>query len=167
MSNILDILNDRLPSGICEAFPDRLPSSIREAFPDRLPSSIREAFPDLSNSEIKSFIYYSENTDATLEMVDKILQMNNYKVMCLFDSKENQINKNGVINNKCNTKTLNSINLFVSNKRTIANSPIIILNNLSLESINLIKSDYVLKRPKSYYLSVIVIGSTVTDIFEN
>ena len=143
MSNILDILNDRSPSGI------------------------REAFPDLSNSEIKSFIYYSENTEETLEMIDKILLMNNYKVMCLYDSKENQIDKNGVINNKCNIQTLNSINLFVSNKRTIANSPIIILNNLSLESINLIKSDYVLKRPKSYYLSVIVIGSMVTDIFEN
>ena len=71
------------------------------------------------------------------------------------------------INNKCNSKTLSNINLFVSNKRTIANSPIIILNNLSLESINLIKSDYVLKRPKSYNLSVIVIGSPVTDIFEN
>ena len=155
MSNILDILNDRLPSGI------------REAFPDRLPSGIREAFPDLSNSEIKSFIYYSENTEETFKMIDKILQMNNYKVMCLYDSKENQIDKNGVINNKCNIQTLNSINLFVSNKRTIANSPIIILNNLSLDSINLIKSDCVLKRPKSYNLSVIVIGSSVTDIFEN
>ena len=143
MSNILDILNDRSPSGI------------------------REAFPDLSNSEIKSFIYYSENTEETFKIIDKILQKNNYKVMCLYDSKENQINKNGVINNKCNIQTLNNINLFVSNKRTIANSPIIILNNLSLESINLIKSDYVLKRPKSYNLSVIVIGSTVTDIFEN
>jgi hypothetical protein len=143
MSNILDILNDRSPSGI------------------------REAFPDLSNSEIKSFIYYSENTEETFKIIDKILQKNNYKVMCLYDSKENQINKNGVINNKCNIQTLNNINLFASNKRTIANSPIIILNNLSLESINLIKSDYVLKRPKSYNLSVIVIGSTVTDIFEN
>ena len=143
MSNILDILNDRLPSGI------------------------REAFPDLSNSNIKSFIYYSENTEETFKMMDKILQMNNYKVMCLYDSKENQIDKNGVINNKCNIQTLNSINLFVSNKRTIANSPIIILNNLSLESINLIKSDCVLKRPKSYNLSVIVIGSSITDIFEN
>ena len=143
MSNILDILNDRSPSGI------------------------REAFPDLSNSEIKSFIYYSENTEETFKIIDKILQKNNYKVMCLYDSKENQINKNGVINNKCNIQTLNNINLFVSNKRTIANSPIIILNNLSLESINLIKSDYVLKRPKSYNLSVIVIGSSVTDIFEN
>jgi hypothetical protein len=130
-------------------------------------SNILDIFNDLSNSEIKSFIYYSENTEETLKMIDKILQMNNYKVMCLYDSKENQINKNGVINNKCNIQTLNNINLFVSNKRTIANSPIIILNNLSLESINLIKSDYVLKRPKSYYLSVIVIGSTVTDIFEN
>jgi hypothetical protein len=155
MSNILDIFNDRLPSGI------------REAFPDRLPSGIREAFPDLSNSNIKSFIYYSENTEKTLKMIDKILQMNNYKVMCLYDSKENQIDKNGVINNKCNIQTLNNINLFVSNKRTIANSPIIILNNLSLESINLIKSDCVLKRPKSYNLSVIVIGSMITDIFEN
>ena len=153
--NILDIFNDRLPSGI------------REAFPDRLPSGIREAFPDLSNSNIKSFIYYSENTEETFKMMDKILQMNNYKVMCLYDSKENQIDKNGVINNKCNIQTLNSINLFVSNKRTIANSPIIILNNLSLDSINLIKSNYVLKRPKSYNLSVIVIGSPVTDIFEN
>lgn len=130
-------------------------------------SNILDIFNDLSNSEIKSFIYYSENTEETLKMIDKILQMNNYKVMCLYDSKENQINKNGVINNKCNSKTLSNINLFVSNKRKIANSPIIILNNLSLESINLIKSDYVLKRPKSYYLSVIVIGSTVTDIFEN
>jgi len=130
-------------------------------------SNILDIFNDLSNSEIKSFIYYSENTEETLKMIDKILQMNNYKVMCLYDSKENQINKNGVINNKCNSKTLSNINLFVSNKRTIANSPIIILNNLSLESINLIKSDYVLKRPKSYYLSVIVIGSTVNDIFEN
>ena len=130
-------------------------------------SNILDIFNDLSNSEIKSFIYYSENTEETFKMIDKILQMNNYKVMCLYDSKENQINKNGVINNKCNIQTLNSINLFVSNKRTIANSPIIILNNLSLESINLIKSDYVLKRPKSYNLSVIVIGSTVTDIFEN
>ena len=130
-------------------------------------SNILDIFNDLSNSEIKSFIYYSENTEETLEMIDKILLMNNYKVMCLYDSKENQIDKNGVINNKCNIQTLNSINLFVSNKRTIANSPIIILNNLSLESINLIKSDYVLKRPKSYYLSVIVIGSMVTDIFEN
>jgi hypothetical protein len=143
MSNILDIFNDRSPSGI------------------------REAFLDLSNSEIKSFIYYSENTEETFKIIDKILQKNNYKVMCLYDSKENQINKNGVINNKCNIQTLNNINLFASNKRTIANSPIIILNNLSLESINLIKSDYVLKRPKSYNLSVIVIGSTVTDIFEN
>jgi hypothetical protein len=130
-------------------------------------SNILDIFNDLSNSEIKSFIYYSENTEETFKMIDKILQTNNYKVMCLYDSKENQINKNGVINNKCNSKTLSNINLFVSNKRTIANSPIIILNNLSLESINLIKSDYVLKRPKSYYLSVIVIGSTVTDIFEN
>jgi ABC-type multidrug transport system ATPase subunit len=130
-------------------------------------SNILDILNDLSNSEIKSFIYYSENTDTTLEMIDKILQMNNYKIMCLFDSKENQINKNGVINNKCNSKTLSNINLFVSNKRTIANSPIIILNNLSLESINLIKSDYVLKRPKSYNLSVIVIGSPITDIFEN
>ena len=130
-------------------------------------SNFLDIFNDLSNSEIKSFIYYSENTEETLEIIDKILQTNNYKVMCLYDSKENQINKNGVINNKCNSKTLSNINLFVSNKRTIANSPIIILNNLSLESINLIKSDYVLKRPKSYYLSVIVIGSMVTDIFEN
>ena len=130
-------------------------------------SNILDIFNDLSNSEIKSFIYYSENTEETFKMIDKILQMNNYKVMCLYDSKENQINKNGVINNKCNIQTLNNINLFVSNKRTIANSPIIILNNLSLESINLIKSDYVLKRPKSYYLSVIVIGSKFTDIFEN
>jgi len=130
-------------------------------------SNILDIFNDLSNSNIKSFIYYSENTEETLEIIDKILQTNNYKVMCLYDSKENQINKNGVINNKCNSKTLSNINLFVSNKRTIANSPIIILNNLSLESINLIKSDYVLKRPKSYNLSVIVIGSIVTDIFEN
>ena len=129
--------------------------------------NILDIFNDLSNSNIKSFIYYSENTEETFKMMDKILQMNNYKVMCLYDSKENQIDKNGVINNKCNIQTLNNINLFVSNKRTIANSPIIILNNLSLESINLIKSDCVLKRPKSYNLSVIVIGSPVTDIFEN
>ena len=130
-------------------------------------SNILDILNDLSNSEIKSFIYYSENTEETFKMIDKILQMNNYKVMCLYDSKENQIDKNGVINNKCNIQTLNNINLFVSNKRTIANSPIIILNNLSLDSINLIKSNYVLKRPKSYNLSVIVIGSDFFDIFEN
>ena len=130
-------------------------------------NNILDIFNDLSNSKIKSFIYYLENTEETLKMIDKILQTNNYKVMCLYDSKENQIDKYGVINNKCNIQTLNNINLFVSNKRTIANSPIIILNNLSLESINLIKSDCVLKRPKSFNLSVIVIGSSITDIFEN
>ena len=130
-------------------------------------NNILDIFNDLSNSKIKSFIYYLENTEETLKMIDKILQTNNYKVMCLYDSKENQIDKYGVINNKCNIQTLNNINLFVSNKRTIANSPIIILNNLSLDSINLIKSNYVLKRPKSYNLSVIVIGSDFFDIFEN
>ena len=109
----------------------------------------------------KQFIYYCSNINYIINDIDP----RKNKIICLYDSNENMINKIGFINHKCNLSTLNNLHIFVSNKRSINIPPIIILNNLSVDSINLVKKDYVLMRPKSFNISLIIIG--INNIFEN
>ena len=112
----------------------------------------------------KSFIDYWPNIN-DLAKIDLALNNKN-KVICLYDSNENIIDKNGISNNKCDTIFIKKIELFVSNKRTFNLIPIIILNNLSLKSINLLKNCFVFKNPNKYNISIIVIGEN-NIIFES
>jgi hypothetical protein len=120
--------------------------------------SMNNKFINLLN---KQFIYYCSNINYIINDIDP----RKNKIICLYDSNENMINKIGFINHKCNLSTLNNLHIFVSNKRSINIPPIIILNNLSVDSINLVKKDYVLMRPKSFNISLIIIG--INNIFEN
>jgi len=104
----------------------------------------------------KSFINYCSNINDFYQL-DFFIN-NKHKIICLYDSNENIINKQGITNNKCNNMFIKNIEIFASNKRSFSSIPIIILNKLSLNSINLIKQSFILKNPTKYNISIIVIG---------
>jgi hypothetical protein len=103
----------------------------------------------------KHFIYYCSNINNIINN----LNPSKNKIICLYDSNENMINSVGFINHKCNLSTLNNIHIFVTNKRSNNIPPIIILHNLSLDSINLIRKDSVLINSKKFNISLIIIGN--------
>jgi len=103
----------------------------------------------------KHFIYYCSNIN---DIINNLNPSKN-KIICLYDSNENMINIVGFFNHKCNLSTLNNLHIFATNKRSSNIPPIIILNNLSLNSISLIKKDYVLIRPKNFNISLIIVGN--------
>jgi len=84
----------------------------------------------------------------------------NHRLLCLYDSKEKSLQDKQITSNKLNKSVLRDLTGFVSNKTSKINKlPVIILNELSTESIKMIKSDPVLKAPKLFNISVIFIGS--------
>ncbi len=103
----------------------------------------------------KNFILRTESVD--VDILTELKKTN--RLLCLYDSKINSLDKHFITSNKLDTSILKNLTMFVSNKHTNPLPPIIILNNLTLESINLIKSDPVLKYPQKYNISVIFIGT--------
>ena len=104
----------------------------------------------------KSFINRIETVD-----INKLTELKKTnKILCLYDSKINSLDKYLITSNKLDITILKNLTMFVSNNGSSAsNPPIIILNKLNTESINLIKSDSVLKSPLKYNISIIFIGS--------
>jgi hypothetical protein len=86
----------------------------------------------------------------------------NSKLLCLYDSKSNSLINESIPSNKINQSILQNLMMFVSGgprSSSLTSNPIIILNNLSTQSIQLIKSDPILRAPKSFGLSVIFVGT--------
>lgn len=81
------------------------------------------------------------------------------KLLCLYDNKVNSLDKFLITSNKLDQSILKNITMFVSNKSSFAKPPIIILNNLSSKSLDIIRSDPVLKLPYKYNISLIFIGT--------
>ncbi len=124
----------------------------------------------------KSFINRIETVD-----INKLTELKKTnKLLCLYDSKINSLDKYLITSNKLDISILKNLTMFVSNNGCLlakanqrypegnkpalqgssaSNPPIIILNKLNAESINLIKSDSVLKSPLKYNISIIFIGS--------
>jgi len=103
----------------------------------------------------KSFINRIESID--LDKLTELKKTN--RLLCLYDSKINSLDKYLITSNKLDLFMLKNLMTFVSNKNSFTTPPIIILNSLSLNSLNLIKSDPVLKYPQKFNISVIFIGS--------
>lgn len=102
----------------------------------------------------KNFISRVESID-----ISNLLELKKTnKLLCLYDSKINSLDTYFITSNKLDTGFLKNLTTFVSNKPSNTLPPIIILNKLNSESLNLIKCDPVLKSPQKYNISVIFIG---------
>jgi len=103
----------------------------------------------------KNFISRIDSID-----IDKLIELKKTnKLLCLYDSKLNSLDKYLIASNKLDIGVLNNLTTFVSNKNSLTKSPIIILNKLSQKSLDIIKSDFVLKLPQKYNISVIFVGT--------
>ncbi len=103
----------------------------------------------------KSFINKIETID-----IENLLELKyTHKLLCLYDSKINSLDQFFITSNKLDTAILKNLTMFVSNKNTFSTSPIIILNKLNSNSLNLVKNDPVLKSPQKYNISLIFIGT--------
>jgi len=103
----------------------------------------------------KSFINRIESIDP-----DKLIELKKTnRMLCLYDSKINSLDKYLITSNKLDLFMLKNLLMFVSNKNSFTTPPIIILNSLSLNSLNVIKSDPVLKYPQKFNISVLFVGS--------
>lgn len=95
----------------------------------------------------------------SLDLDELISLSSTHRLLCLYDSKLNCLQDQQITSSKLSKSVLDGLRYFVSNKSSsTTKTPVIILNGLGPQSIQMIKSDPVLRAPKSFNISVIFIG---------
>ena len=103
----------------------------------------------------KCFVWNKTSLD--LDELDNLSKT--HKLLCLYDIKSNCLQDKQITSSKLSNSVLDGLNRFVSNKSSgSTKQPIIILNGLTDISIQLVKSNPVLKSPKLFNISVIFVG---------
>lgn len=104
----------------------------------------------------KCFVWNKTSLD-----LDELIDLSKtHRLLCLYDIKSNCLQDKQITSSKLSHSVLDGLNRFVSNKSSgSTKQPIIILNELTDISIQLVKSNPVLKSPKLFNISVIFVGT--------